>query len=258
LRLSTSLALLPFQQHPTVLPAQVAHSLPVRGTKFQKSSKWSCRAVTCRGLSQRASTLSSTTTTSAGAVVQASSTVPETHRASGAPNGANGIISIAIAMAFVRPTVSSRCIASTTSQRLRHARFVFEQRGNWTSPIYSYGLFSALTRARNVSMCTILNVSVRYAKLRLPALPRPIPAKMSGFQLSSPSTWFGGRSPPRETTPQPAQDGKEPEKNADLELGATVTLAPEEPSKSSDDPPEPSLTLTQVAQRTTHKCLNIL
>ena len=245
MRLSTSLALLPFQQHPTVLPAQVAHSLPVRGTKFQKLSKWSCRAVTCRRLSRRASTLSSTTTTSAGAVVQASSTVPETHRASGAPNGANGIISIAVAMAFVRPTVSSRCSASTTSQRLHHASFVFEQRGNWTSPIYRYGLFSALTRARNVSMCTVLNVSVRYAKLRLPALPRPIPAKMSGFNLLYPSTWMG-RSPPRETTPQPAQDEKEPESesHADLELGATATLAPEEPSKSSDDPPEPSQTLT--------------
>ena len=164
LRLSTSLQgsgmllLLLLRQHPIVLPAQMARSLPDRGTKFQKPFRWCCRAVICRRSSQRANMLSSTT--SAGTAAQGSSTAPATRRASGAQSGANGIMSITVAMAFERPTVSSRCIASQTSHILPRACSVFEQEENWTSPIYRYGLFSALTRARNVSMCIVLNLSL--------------------------------------------------------------------------------------------------
>ena len=188
--------------------------------------------------------------TTAGAAEQESSTAPVSRHAFGTRSGAKGTTLITIATASERPSASSHCIALQTSHILPRASSVFEHEENWTSPIYRYGLFSALPRARDVSMCDVLNVCVRYDKSRLPALPRLSHSTMSGFSLFNPATWGSGRSPPRETFPQPAQDGKEPEKNADLELGATASSAPEEPGNASDDPPEPSQTLKDLAQRT--------
>ena len=70
---------------------------------------------------------------------------------------------------------------------------------------------------------------------------------MAGFNPLNPFTW--GRSPPRETPPQPVQEGEEPKKETDLELGAAASMAPEAPVNDSDGPPEPCTTPTDMAQR---------
>ena len=193
--------------HATLLlllcPRPIASSLPDRGMKCQRSLKFSdpqwsrrpvasCRGVTCRGSFQRTPTRSWTSLTRAGTVVLASSTAPAIFHAFGTRSGAKGTTLTGIATASERPSVRSRCIASHTSHILHRASSVFEQDENWTSPICRYGPILALPHARDVNMCVILNVCVRYGKLPLPALPRLRQSKMAGFHILYPSTW--GRS----------------------------------------------------------------